>query len=142
MIAEAMRNVYGIEADLSYNTKFKEATSMYIVTNSVRVKKDQAHLLVERFNKTGVVETMPGFLGLEVQVAQKLKKDYDVVNVVTKWESEAAFQNWVTSDAFKEAHAHRGDKGGIPEFVIDNHVHYYDVKVVRNPIAEPEAQAQ
>lgn len=83
---------------------------------------------------------MPGFLGLEVQVAQKLKKDYDIVNIVTKWESEDAFQHWVASDAFKAAHAHRGDRGKIPEFVIDNHVHYYDVKVVRNPI--PAAQAQ
>ncbi len=104
---------------------------MYIVTNSVKIKKDKGHKLVERFNKAGEVETMPGFLGLEVSVTEKVK-DYDEVNIVTKWDTEESFKNWVKSDVFKKAHAHRG---GRPDYIIQNTISYHNVKVIRNPIA-------
>lgn len=103
---------------------------MFIVTNCVKVKKDEGFKLINRFNKVGKVEEMKGFLGLEVLETQKLK-DYDEVSIVTRWESEEDFKNWTKSDAFKESHRH---KGGKPEFIIENSIHYYKVQVVRNPI--------
>lgn len=39
---------------------------MIIVTNTAKITKGNGHKLIERFNKVGKVETMPGFLGLEV----------------------------------------------------------------------------
>lgn len=103
---------------------------MYVVTNTTQIRKDEGYKLVDRFNKVGKVEYMEGFLGLEVMLADKLK-DYDEVSVVTRWESEAAFKNWVQSDAFKESHSH---KGGKPDYIISNKITFQDVRVTRNPI--------
>lgn len=44
---------------------------MIIVTNTAKITKGNGHKLIERFNKVGQVETMPGFLGLEVLLMQK-----------------------------------------------------------------------
>lgn len=103
---------------------------MYIVTNCVKIKKNEGKKLIERFNKVGQVEMMEGFLGLEVLETQKLK-DYDEITILTRWESEEHFLNWVKSDAFKESHKH---EGGKPDFIIDNKISYYTVPIVRNPI--------
>lgn len=103
---------------------------MYIVTNCVKCRKDEGHKLVKRFDKVGKIEFMPGFLGMEVLLSDKLD-DYDEVSIVTRWESEEAFKNWQNSKAFKEAHAH---KGGKPEYIISNKILYHKIEVVRNPI--------
>lgn len=103
---------------------------MYIVTNTTKIKKDEGYKLVNRFDKTGKVESMEGFLGLEVMLTDKLK-EHDEVSVVTRWEDEAAFKNWVQSDAFKEAHSH---KGGKPDYIISNKVTFHTVKVTRDPL--------
>lgn len=105
---------------------------MYIVTNQVKVKKDYGHKLINRFNKVGKVEFMKGFLGLEVLETQKIK-DYDEISIVTRWESEEDFKNWVSSDAFKEAHRHERE-GGRPDFILENKILHYKVQVVRNPV--------
>ncbi len=34
---------------------------MIIVTNTAKITKGNGHKLIERFNKVGKVETMPGF---------------------------------------------------------------------------------
>ncbi|HCF56322.1 MAG TPA: heme oxygenase, partial [Bacillus sp. (in: Bacteria)] len=49
---------------------------MIIVTNTAKITKGNGHKLIERFNKVGKVETMPGFLGLEVLLTQNTV-DYD-----------------------------------------------------------------
>lgn len=105
---------------------------MYIVTNCVKIKKNEGKKLIDRFNKVGQVEMMEGFLGLEVLETQKLK-DYDEVTIMTRWESEEHFQNWVKSDAFKEAHKHEA-RGERPDFIIENRISYYTVPIVRHPI--------
>lgn len=102
---------------------------MYVVTNTSKIRKDESYKLVNRFDKDGKIEAMEGFLGLEVMVTDKLK-DYDEVTVVTKWKSERDFKKWVRSDAFKSSHKH-----GRPEYVIENKITYYEVKVVRKPLA-------
>ena len=104
---------------------------MYIVTNTTKIRKDEGYKLVDRFDKVGKVEYMEGFLGLEVMLADKLK-DYDEVSVVTRWENEAAFKNWVQSDAFKESHSHKG--GGKPDYILSNKISFQNVRVTRNPI--------
>lgn len=103
---------------------------MYIVTNQVKIRKNEGHKLVKRFDKTGKIEMMPGFLGLEVLQRDKLE-NYDEVSIVTRWESEAAFKNWTNSQEFKDSHRH---EGGKPEYIISNQILYHSVEVVRNPI--------
>lgn len=103
---------------------------MYIVTNKTQIKKGEGHRLVKRFDKIGKVEEMPGFEGLEVLVTEKLE-DFDEVSIVTRWDSEASFKNWMKSKAFKDAHAH---KGGRPDYIITNEIVYQNVLIVRNPV--------
>ncbi|MCM3112707.1 heme oxygenase [Lederbergia lenta] len=101
---------------------------MIIVTNTSKITKGNGEKLIERFNKVGKVEFMDGFLGLEVMFTKNLR-DYDEVSVVTRWETEAAFKNWTKSDAFRESHSKRE----VPEYIIENKISFYDVKVVRDP---------
>lgn len=108
---------------------------MVIVTNTSKITKGNAHKLIERFDKVGKVETMEGFLGLEVLLTENNSADYEEVTVSTKWEKKEHFQAWTRSDAFKESHAHRQ----IPDYIIDNKISFYEVKIVRNPIT-PAAQ--
>ncbi|AKE18830.1 MULTISPECIES: heme oxygenase [Bacillus] len=104
---------------------------MIIVTNTAKITKGNGHKLIERFNKVGKVETMPGFLGLEVLLTQNTV-DYDEVTISTRWNAKEDFQGWTKSAAFKDAHSHQG---GMPEYILDNNITYYDVKVVRMPMA-------
>lgn len=109
---------------------------MIIVTNTSQITKGEAHQLIERFNKTGKVEFMKGFLGLEVHLTQNTK-EYDEVSIVTRWNSREDFQAWTQSDAFKESHSHRT----TPEFIISNKISFYDVKIVRQPIELADASS-
>ncbi|PFJ17760.1 heme-degrading monooxygenase IsdG [Bacillus cereus] len=104
---------------------------MIIVANITKITKGNSDTLIERFNKVGKVETMPGFLGLEVLLTQNTV-DYDEVTISTRWNSKEDFQGWTKSSAFKDTHSHRG---GLPEYILDNKISFYDVKVVRMPMA-------
>lgn len=113
---------------------------MIIVTNQSKITKGNGEKLIARFNKVGKVERMEGFLGLEVLLTQNTR-DFDEVTVVTRWETKEHFKQWTKSDAFRESHSKRE----VPEYIIENKISYYDVKVVREPIvdeAENPFQAQ
>lgn len=103
---------------------------MYIVTNTNKIIKDRGHELITRFDKEGKVEQMEGFLGMEVLFTDNLS-DHDEVTISTRWESREAFEAWMKSDAFKEAHSDRNERPGS---VISNKVSFYDVKLVREPV--------
>ncbi|KPV55290.1 MULTISPECIES: heme oxygenase [Paenibacillus] len=104
---------------------------MVIVTNTSHITKGNAHKLIERFDKVGKVEYMEGFLGLEVLLTENTP-EYDEVTVSTRWSKKEDFQAWTRSEAFREAHSHRG---GMPDYIISNKISFYDVKIVRQPIA-------
>ncbi len=104
---------------------------MVIVTNTNHIKKGEGQRLIDRFNKVGKIEYMEGFLGLEVLLTENTK-EYDEVTISTRWESKDAFKAWTKSDAFREAHSRDG--GGRPDYILDNKISYYEVKIVRNPI--------
>jgi len=109
---------------------------MIIVTNTSQITKGEAHKLIERFDKVGKVEYMDGFLGLEVHLTENTK-EYDEVSVVTRWNSRDDFAAWTKSEAFRESHAHRS----TPEYIISNKISFYEVKIVRHPIATGDASA-
>ncbi|WP_028552557.1 heme oxygenase [Paenibacillus sp. UNC451MF] len=104
---------------------------MVIVTNTSHITKGNGHKLIERFDKVGKVEYMDGFLGLEVMLTENTP-EYDEVTVSTRWSKKEDFQAWTRSEAFREAHSHRG---GTPEYIISNKISFYEVKIVRQPIA-------
>ncbi|MBD2845071.1 heme oxygenase [Paenibacillus sp. IB182496] len=106
---------------------------MVIVTNVSQITKGSGEKLIERFNKVGKVEGMQGFLGLEVMLTDNVK-EYDEVTVSTRWDSKEDFQAWTRSEAFRESHAHRNK----PDYILDNKIVFYDVKVVRQPSSQAE----
>ncbi|WP_323744199.1 heme oxygenase [Paenibacillus sp. B01] len=101
---------------------------LFIVTNTSRIRKGEAGKLADRFDKIGKVEFMPGFLGLEVWQSEK-SAEHDLINVVTRWERMEDFHAWTRSDAFRESHSGRQ----VPDYILDNTITQYEVKVVREP---------
>jgi Uncharacterized enzyme involved in biosynthesis of extracellular polysaccharides len=109
---------------------------MVIVTNVSQITKGNGVKLIERFDRIGKVETMKGFLGLEVMLTENTK-EYDEVTVSTRWESKEDFQAWTRSEAFRESHSHREK----PEYIVSNKIVFYDVKIVRQPLTLEEQGA-
>ncbi len=77
--------------------------------NAIEVPEGMGPMLEERFAKrAGEVENMPGFEGFELLRPTEGESRYFVY---TRWESEEAFQAWVSSDAFQKGHAHAAGSG-------------------------------
>ena|SRR3712207_294101 len=100
---------------------------MIAVVNRLPVKERMADHVVERFaNGQGFVQEFPGFVSMEVLRSN----GEDEVLVITRWRDKAAFDSWVQSDEFKEAHGRGGGSGLLrahPQMSI------YDVAVKREP---------
>ena len=57
---------------------------------------------MERFaDSRGSVQDFPGFVSMEVLRSS----DETEVLVITRWESREAFDRWVESDSFRQAHS-------------------------------------
>ncbi|WP_339210439.1 antibiotic biosynthesis monooxygenase [Aeribacillus sp. FSL K6-8210] len=95
---------------------------MYIVTNSIRVKKGYSGKLVERFKIRKGIEKFPGFIRLDLLVTDGLK-DYDEVRVYTTWENKDSFEGWFHSDVFQKAHENRKQH----DYVIGNQVSFHEL---------------
>ena len=94
----------------------------YVVANRVFVKQEYAEEFEQRFkNRAGQINQQPGFVLMEVLKPQSEKTPYVVL---THWDSEQAFQNWVGSDDFKLAHQNPMSKdaflegGGIEQYEV------------------------
>jgi len=75
---------------------------MYVVTNRVPVAPQWRDKFEERFrNRAGQVDKQTGFVRMEVMRPESEDTPYLVMTV---WESEQAFRNWVGSEDFKLAH--------------------------------------
>lgn len=73
--------------------------------NAIEVPPGAGPELEKRFaNRAGTVENSPGFLGF--QLLRPVNGD-DRYFVVTQWESDEAFQDWVTNRS-EEAHSGYG----------------------------------
>ena len=97
----------------------------YVVANRVFVKTEYADEFEQRFAKrAGQIEQQPGFLLM--QVLQPRSEDTPYV-VLTHWQDEQAFQNWVGSEDFRLAHQNPMDRdafldgGGIERFEVVVH---------------------
>ena len=75
--------------------------------NVLNVPEEMRETLEERFaNRAGEVETTPGFLSFDLL---RPTDDSDEYFVVTKWESDEAFQAWLDSRQFQQGHAQSGE---------------------------------
>ena len=87
---------------------------MIAVVNSLPVKEGVADKLVERFAESrGHVQNFPGFVSMEVM---RSEEDDEVV-VITRWQSRASFDAWVSSEEFSRVHRRRSSRAaaGPPE---------------------------
>lgn len=86
---------------------------MYIVTNRIQTKLGFAEKMAPNFTKPGPLQTMRGFVKVEVTVRLNLS-DYDELNVNMYWETLEDFEAWKESDHFKRAHKHTGPTENSP----------------------------
>jgi heme-degrading monooxygenase HmoA len=94
----------------------------YVVANRVFVKPQYTGEFEQRFkNRTGQINQQPGFVLMEVLKPQSENTPYVVM---THWENEQVFQNWVGSEDFKLAHQNPMDRdafidgGGIEQYEV------------------------
>lgn len=100
---------------------------MIAITNSLPVKPGAADVIVERFAESrGNVQGFPGFISMEVLRSE----DATEVLVITRWENREAFESWVGSEEFRQAHG-RGGAGDL----LTGHpkMGRYEVAVEREP---------
>ena len=77
--------------------------TMVVVANRLPVAKGYEKEFEKRFeHRIGAVDQMPGFIRIEI--LRPLRGDQYII--LTYWESRAAFEAWMKSEAFKRAHAH------------------------------------
>ena len=79
--------------------------------NVIEVPAGRGEVLEERFaSRAGDVEQVDGFESFELL---RPTEGTDRYLVVTRWRDDAAFQAWLTSDAFTRGHARSaGDQAG------------------------------
>ena len=103
---------------------------MFIAINRLVAKSGQGHRVEEQFAKSAGVESSPGFLSFELlKQTWGPTPDGEEYLVFTRWENREAFDGWVRSDAFKQAHS-----GGRPDFLTgQGHPAGYEVALRREP---------
>ena len=83
----------------------------YVVANRVFVKPQYTNEFEQRFQKrAGQIDQQPGFVRMEVLAPRSDNAPYVVL---THWQDEQAFENWVGSEDFKLAHQDPMDKGAF-----------------------------
>lgn len=94
----------------------------HVVANRVFVKPEFQQEFENRFrNRADQINSQPGFVRMEI--LKPLSDDTPYV-VLTYWENEQAFKNWIGSDDFKLAHSNPMPKdafldgGGIEQYEV------------------------
>lgn len=102
---------------------------MIVVTNRIKVKKGMGAAMAPRFTAPGPLDTMEGFVKVEVLLTQNLE-DHDEVNVNMYWEDLKSFQAWRESDAFKAAHKRPAEPNSESP-VLGSELFTYEVAAVK-----------
>ncbi|WP_455206472.1 antibiotic biosynthesis monooxygenase family protein [Kaarinaea lacus] len=96
---------------------------MFVVTNRVPVNSEWKEQFEARFRqRVGQVDKQPGFIRMEIM---RPIDDTAPYLVMTVWENEQVFRDWVGSDDFKLAHqnplpkdAYKASGGGMEQHTI------------------------
>ncbi len=84
---------------------------MIVVTNRIKVKKGMAAALAPRFTRPSGLDSMDGFIRVEVLLTQNIE-EHDEMNVNMYWEDMKYFEAWRNSDDFKESHKRPAQQDG------------------------------
>jgi len=86
---------------------------MFIVINRLTIQPGAGDQLAERFAKSHGLEQTPGFLRFQLlePAWSPGELNEQAYLSMTEWESREAFEAWLESDAFKQAH--KGNDGSI-----------------------------
>ncbi|EGQ0364410.1 antibiotic biosynthesis monooxygenase [Staphylococcus pseudintermedius] len=76
---------------------------MFMAENKLTLQKGTAEATMKRFHRRQGIETIDGFIEMYVTQTNGLK-EYDEVKILTVWQSESAFREWLGSDVFKASH--------------------------------------
>jgi len=94
----------------------------YVVANRVFLKQEYNQEFEQRFkDRAGQIDKQPGFVRMEVLKPQSENTPYVVL---THWQDENAFRNWVGSEDFKVAHQNPMSKdafldgGGLEQYEV------------------------
>ena len=89
--------------------------------NVIEVPEGRGEVLEERFAaRAGEVEHVDGFESFELL---RPTEGTDRYLVVTRWRDDAAFQAWLSSDAFRKGHAQSGSSDGAEQGSSDTTAH-------------------
>jgi heme oxygenase (mycobilin-producing) len=106
---------------------------MVVKINAIEVAEGRGPELEKRFAaRAREVDNQPGFLGFELLRPVKGETRYFVV---THWESDEAFQNWVKSAAFTRGHvqARAEQEGSHPPVAHGSAVMEFEVVELQAP---------
>jgi len=110
---------------------------MFIETKQFTVKEGTSDLVVQRFSGPGHIEQSEGFIDLSVLVKRTRRGDEEVT-VMIRWESEAAWKKWETSEVHIQGH--RDSRGKPkPEHILSVEHALYDVKSSKGAAAPKPA---
>ncbi|MCD8777630.1 antibiotic biosynthesis monooxygenase [Mammaliicoccus sciuri] len=100
---------------------------MFMAENKLQLYKGTADETIERFYMRQGIETIEGFKKMYVTKTNNLE-EYDEVKILTIWESEKNFKNWLKSDVFKEAHKNvRHNREDSESPILENTVTTYTI---------------
>ena len=95
---------------------------MFIVTNRVYVASGWEQEFKTRFkNRAGQIDKQEGFIRMQIL---EPKSENTPFVVMTTWENEQSFRNWIGSEDFKLAHANPmpkeafSDEGKLEQFEL------------------------
>lgn len=97
---------------------------MFVTMNRIFVNPDYTSAFEERFkSRAHQVDKMEGFIR---NIVLRPKQPEHPYVVMTFWQSEKGFRNWVNSDAFKKGHA---KSGTLPKeaFSTESHLETFDM---------------
>lgn len=81
---------------------------MYLAMNRFKVKRGEEERFIEVWkNRESHLHEMPGFISFHLMRGSQTE-EYTLFASHAQWESKAAFDGWVHSEAFQKTHAKAG----------------------------------
>ena len=77
---------------------------MFLAMNRFRIARGKEEAFLDHWRKrTSYLHEAPGFVGFKL-LRGASNDDYTLFASHAEWESEAAFEAWTTSEAFRKSH--------------------------------------
>ncbi|WP_025028713.1 antibiotic biosynthesis monooxygenase [Caldalkalibacillus mannanilyticus] len=94
---------------------------MFVISNTIKVKKGTGDQFISRFGRLSGVEQTPGFITVHL-LQTRGTEEYDEFVIWSKWESKESHDEWTKTESFRQSHS-----GPRSNDIIDFKVSFYDV---------------